>query len=42
MAKFSDHQAAGRGCDKQEVQRLHSTFKKKETKTITTTTKIPK
>lgn len=30
MAKFSDHQAAGHGCNKQEVQCLHSTFKKKK------------
>lgn len=32
MAKFSDHQAAGHGYDRQEVQCIQSTLKKKETK----------
>lgn len=32
MGKFSDHQAARRGCDKQEVQCLHSVFKKNKPK----------
>lgn len=37
MAKFSDHQAAGHGFDKQEVQGLHSTLKKKRNNNNTQT-----